>query len=249
MGETCLVIDVWEGQLEIDEAALKANGVAGIGIRLNDMAGGHHLDTGFAKQWREAAGLVRFPYFVYNPWVDGASNFAWLAANMPAEARSVAIDVEVRKSGYPAATYAGELEKFLQLATRKWKVIIYTAEWFLRDLAKWPVMDYWWAQYPDQAKYFGGVRTWVELRQRLRIFGLDKPFNAAACPGQIRMWQFSGDYLVLPGSNRDIDVNLFYGSAAELAAYFGGDGVITEPVVVGDAEKLARLWEAHKELW
>ena len=128
---TCLVVDVWEGQLEIDEAVLKANGVAGMGIRINDMSGGHHMDTNFTKQWEQAKGFVRFPYFVYNPWVNGAANYAWLAANCPPEVKSIALDVEVRYTGYSPNTYAGELVKFLELAKTKWKVIIYTAQWFL----------------------------------------------------------------------------------------------------------------------
>jgi GH25 family lysozyme M1 (1,4-beta-N-acetylmuramidase) len=52
-----LGIDTWEGQLELDESALKNAGVRFMFIRLNDMNGGHHKDTGFDKQWREAAGF------------------------------------------------------------------------------------------------------------------------------------------------------------------------------------------------
>ena len=247
MAETCLMIDVWEGQLEIDEVVLKANGVVGMGIRLNDMSGGHHKDTGFDKQWAEAAGFVRFPYFVYNPWVDGAANFKWLAENCPAGVKTVAVDVEVKKPGYSPATYAGELEKFLVLAGKKWKVIIYTAEWFLPYISKWPKLDYWWAQYPGPFYYFRGVADWDELRRRLENPILSKPFNAGACPGTIRMWQISGDYLVLPGSNRDIDINIFFGSAAECVVYFGG---VSEPETVELTleEKVERLWVAHKEL-
>ena len=249
--DTCLVIDVWEGQLEIDEAVLKENGVVGMGIRINDMQGGHHKDAGFDKQWVEAAGFVRFPYFVYNPWVDGATNYNWLANNCPYGVKTVAVDVEVRKTGYLPSTYAGEFEKFLQLAKLKWKVITYTAEWFLGALSKWPAMDYWWAQYPDPGRYFGGVKTWDELKSRLDNQALGKPFNAAKCPGTIKMWQFSGDYLVLPGTRRDIDVNVFYGSAAECAAYFGGVGLPVlpepEPELTVD-EMVAKLWAAHPEV-
>jgi hypothetical protein len=250
--DTCLVVDVWEGSLEMDEAALKAAGVAAIGIRLNDMNGGHHKDGGFDKQWAEAAGFARLPYFVYNPWVDGAGNYVWLSQHMPADARSVAIDVEVRKTGYAPSTYAGEFEKFLQLAKLKWRVITYTAEWFLGALSKWPTMDYWWAQYPDPARYFGGVKTWDELKSRLDNQVLGKPFNAAKCPGTIKMWQFSGDYLILEGCLRDIDVNLFYGTSEECAAYFGGVGLPEgvpepEPELTVD-EKVAKLWAAHPEL-
>lgn len=52
-----LGIDTWEGQLELDEAVLKANGVKFIFVRLNDINGGHHKDENFDKQWGEAAGF------------------------------------------------------------------------------------------------------------------------------------------------------------------------------------------------
>ena len=48
---TCLLIDTWENLGAIDESVLKSSGVAGIGIRLNDINGGHHMDTAFVKQW------------------------------------------------------------------------------------------------------------------------------------------------------------------------------------------------------
>jgi GH25 family lysozyme M1 (1,4-beta-N-acetylmuramidase) len=216
---TCLVVDVWEGQLEIDEAVLKSNGVTGMGIRINDMNGGHHLDTNFLKQWEEAKNFVRFPYFVYNPWVDGPTNFAWLKQFAPVEAMTVAIDVEVRYSAVSPATYAGELVKFLELCKSRWKTIIYTAQWFLPYLASWPKVDYWWAQYPAGDTYFSGVKTWDDLKTALDK--LDKPFNVGSVPGTLKMWQFSGDYLTLPGSTRKIDVNIFYGSPQELSDYIG----------------------------
>ena len=217
---TCLVIDVWEGQLEIDEAVLKANGVAGMGIRLNDMNGGHHLDTSFWRQWNEAVDFVRFPYFVYNPWVNGQENFNWLSVNVPEEVKVVAVDVEVRKSGYTAATYAQELARFIELCKGHWKIIIYTAQWFLPYVASWPKCDYWWAQYPYQEDYFKGVSTWDELKLRLDNPKLARPFNEKYIPGTLKMWQFSGDYLILPGTQRDIDVNIFYGTEDELRDYF-----------------------------
>lgn len=216
---TCLVVDVWEGSLEIDEAVLKQNGVAGMGIRLNDMNGGHHLDQNFWKQWRDSRNFVHFPYFVYNPWVDAAANFAWLAANCPAEVLTVAVDVEVRMPGYQPQAYARELDKFLQLCAARWKMIVYTAQWFLPYLAWWPHVDYWWAQYPDPDNYFAGVTTWVELKRRLDR--LDKPFNSGSIPGSLRLWQFCADYLTLPGFSTLVDVNLFYGSEQDLADYFG----------------------------
>jgi GH25 family lysozyme M1 (1,4-beta-N-acetylmuramidase) len=230
---TCLVVDVWEGQLEIDEAVLKANGVAGISVRLNDMNGGHHVDTGFAKQWAEAASFVRFPYFVYNPWVSGQANFAWLRENMPEGCTFVAVDIEVRYNGITPSKYGTDVAIFLQLcAAVGWRTMIYTAQWFLGNVIPWPNVDYWWAQYPDGPTYFGQVDTWDELKSVLDISALAKPFNAHIVPGSLKLWQFSGDYLTLPGTVRKIDLNLFYGSEADLRAYVGGgESVPTEPVV------------------
>ena len=225
---TCIGIDVWEGQLEMDEAVLKANGVKFISIRINNTVGGHHLDTGFVKQWEEAAAFVRFPYFVYNPWVDGKANFDWLAAHMPSNAKSVAIDIEIAYSGITAAKYAGEVNKFLSFCDgMKWKTIIYTGGGYLGLLSKWPKMDFWWAQYPDPKTYFGDTSTWDGLKDKLTK--LDKPFNANLVPGNLKIWQFSGDYLTLPGTIRKIDVNVFYGSDQEMAAYFGMEVINTAP--------------------
>jgi hypothetical protein len=225
---TCLLVDVWEGQLEIDEAVLKANGVAGLIIRINDMNGGHHKDIGFDKQWAEAINFIRLPYFVYNPWVNGPTNFDWLKANMPAEATSVAIDIEVAYSGYSALTYAGEVNKFSDLCTKQgWKTIIYTGQGYLQLLSKWPVCDYWWAQYPSPSIYFAKVKTWEDLK--ISLDKLSEPFNANLCPGNIKLWQFSGDFLVLPGTTRKIDVNLFFGNELELGAYFGITNSVPAP--------------------
>jgi hypothetical protein len=57
------------------------------------------------------------------------------------------------------------------------------------------------------------------------------------------MWQFSGDYLLLPGSNRDMDVNIFYGSERDLADYFGN--TITAPVPVLPAPSMGWLKPRH----
>ena len=72
MNNYLLLVDTYESET-IDEAALKTNNVSGMIIRLNHIEGGHHLDANFTTQWAETgkADLLRVPYFVYNPWVDG----------------------------------------------------------------------------------------------------------------------------------------------------------------------------------
>lgn len=239
IGNVCLVVDVWEDQGSIDIPVLKANGVSGIMIRLNDMQGGHHMDSNFTKQWLASEQLIRVPYFVYNPWSDGEINFMWLKSNMPPSVKVIAIDVEVRYMGYSPNLYAAELLRFLSLCEGYGlKTIIYTGQGSLDILSSWPKSaDYWWAQYPSPAYYFPTVKTWDDLRVALR--NLSSPFNQSAIPGHMVMWQFSGDYLVLPGVGKKLDVNVFYGNETDLANYFQ-QGVSSPssppPAITGDTK-------------
>lgn len=218
MNNPQLGIDVWEGQLEVDEAILVQNNVKFMFVRLNDINGGHHKDENFDEQWSEAESLHRAPYFVYNPWVTGQQNFNWLLSNMPSNAKAVGIDIEVRKEGYSPAMYASEVDKFMRMAILHWNVVCYTGEWFLQYLSDWPnYVPYWWAQYPlrfypRNAKHF----TWDQLRVDLQSFS--GPSNASKCPGQIMIWQLSGDRLILPGNAKPMDVNVFFG---DMDAFFG----------------------------
>lgn len=239
-----LVLDIWEGQLDIDEAALYANGVGGLVIRLNDMSGGHHLDTGFAKQWAEAENFVRWPYFVYDPWMTGLVNYDWLAAHVPKGCPAVAIDVEVRKSGYSAAEYGAQLANFMQLVKQTWKAHIYTGEWFLDVVSPWPSADIWWAQYPYLMYPAKRITIgWDELRTRIGKLTWP-PVNAKKAPGPVRMWQCSGDRLILPGSSRAMDINVFPGTIVDLRTWLGYDDtpvVHPLPAALTLEERVAKL--------
>jgi GH25 family lysozyme M1 (1,4-beta-N-acetylmuramidase) len=220
MNNPILGIDTWEGQLNIDEAVLKANGVSFMFIRLNSVAGGLHKDADFDAQWAQAAGFHRAPYFVYNPFVSGSANFLWLQSNMPTDAKAVGIDIELYVSGYSSVTYAAEVQKFLSLLT--WNYVIYTGEWFLLYLSTWSkTAGYWWAQYPNG---FYPAETlslsWDDLRAKLTKY--TGPGNASKVPGPLKFWQFSGDRLILPGSTKPIDVNVFLGTESELSSFMGG---------------------------
>ncbi len=219
MNTFSLVVDVWEGSLEIDESLLRPY-VDGFIVRLNDMNGGHHRDKTFDTQWAQVASFARSPYFVYNPWVTGRENYDWLRANMPADTKVVAVDIEVVYPNYAPAIYAQEVRNFLNLTKLSWRPVIYTGGGFKYLLNSWPGdFDYWWAYYPDPAK-FAGVTNWAEL---LRVMGtMTVPPNIGIIPGPLRLWQFC-DKLILPGTQRTTDVNLFYGTRAELYAWFGQD--------------------------
>jgi GH25 family lysozyme M1 (1,4-beta-N-acetylmuramidase) len=229
MNNPILGIDTWQGQLEISEDVLLANDIKFMFIRLNSTAGGQHKDTGFDKQWAEAKAFCRAPYFVYSPYVSGSVNFLWLQQNMPADAKCVAIDIELANAGYPAATYASEVSKFLSLAKAQWNVVIYTGEAYLPLLSKWDATsDFWWAEYPYDF-YNAPVlpKTWDEVRTLLQKY--NAPLNATKIPGRLRFWQFSGDRLVLPGNPNKMDVNVYFGTLQNLYDLMGAPNVITEP--------------------
>lgn len=229
MDRPILGIDTWAGQLEIDEAVLKANDIKFMFIRLNSMSGGHHKDTGFDKQWSEAAGFCHAPYFVYNPWVTGLANFEWLYANMPKEAKLVGCDIEVAMAGYSPAVYANEVLKFNALVDQHWHNVTYTGQGYLYLLSQWELnRDYWWAEYPLEF-YPSAVTdmTWDEIRQRLTKYNW--PLNVEKVPGRTRLWQFSGDKIRVPGNASVLDLNVFYGTEQELNNLFGAPSGATPP--------------------
>lgn len=219
VGQYLLAVDIWEGQGNVDFAAWEAGGVSAVFIRLNNMAGGHHMDKMFTTYWNTPTSLVKIPYFVYNPWVSGQANYDWLAANCPGNMKAVLADIEVDYPGYSANSYAREVEVFKSLVRARWNTKIYTAEWFLPKLAYWPRdVDYWWAQYPN-ALYQSMTITWDRMRELLAPYTY--PANAAKAPAQIKIWQCSGDKIKLPGSINAIDVNVLYMTQAELNAFAG----------------------------
>ena len=225
----CLVLDVWEGNLDIDEQELWDGGVRGIYVRLNDMNGGHHLDENFVIQWAQSKRFVRAPYFVYNPWVSGTVNFAWLKANMPADAHCVVIDNEVRYPGYSPTTYAGEFEIFRTLCAKQWKVVIYTGGGYVSLMSKWPMADYIWARYPGD--YYPTdaalIRiTWDQLREKLAKTEWNP---GCTLSGTCKMWQISDRYIFHGGTTR-LDLNVFRGSYEDLKEFFDSDpGIVDDP--------------------
>ena len=217
-----LGVDVWEGQLECNEQAFLAGGVGYMLIRINDMQGGHHRDTGFQAQWEQAAPFARLPYFVYNPWVDGKANADYLRSILPAGVTTVAVDIEVRMEGYSPATYAEQVEAFIgMLKSAGIRPIVYTGQWFLPALAYWPKdVDYWWARYP-YSLYPAGRQsiTWEQFRAKLDNVAW-YPAGASVIPGPCRLWQCSADRFILPGTGRPIDVNVFNGTLEDFCDYY-----------------------------
>jgi GH25 family lysozyme M1 (1,4-beta-N-acetylmuramidase) len=214
-------VDVWEGSLDVDEGILKEAGVEFVIVRLNDMRGGHRVDRNFVRQWVQCDQFIRWPYFVYNPWVNGRTNFEFLAKNAP-ECGAVSIDIEVRYTGYSPVTYAAQVAAFLKLAGAKWNINIYTGQWFLPYLSTWPAnYEYWWAQYPYAL--YPSTRTrisWPALVDRIAALKL----FPVRSPGACRLRQVTADRYVLPGcQDRPVDINVWNGTLEELRAWAGGN--------------------------
>jgi hypothetical protein len=217
-----IVLDVWEGSLDIDEMLLRTSGVAGLLIRLNDINGGHHLDANYISQWEQSKNFLRGSYFVYNPWVSGDTNFQWLIDHAAADCNLVSADIEVSKIGYSAEIYADEVQRFIDLTSAHFHVVTYTGEWFLSVISHWNNGEYWWARYP-WAFYPAQKEnwTWEQLKIKVNSCGWN-PDPMHRCSGTVKLWQLSGDRLILPGcANRPMDVSIWNGDLQSLEKWWG----------------------------
>ncbi len=220
LGEYVLGVDVWEGNGDINEQALYDGGVRFLIIRLNSITGGLHMDDNFAAQWLQAESLfLRMAYMVYNPWVNGRTNFDWLVAHLPTGCRRVAIDIEVTRDGYVPSAYAAEVDGLINLCIAAGLLpVIYTGGWFLPILSKWPTgCDYWWGRYPlSMYPPTSQNITWEQLQVLVQAL----TWSPGPTPGPCNLWQCSGDRFKLPGTNlRTVDINLWHGSLTGLSAY------------------------------
>jgi len=222
ISKTTLGIDVWEGQLEIDEQTILDNGVEFIIIRVNDMNGGHHKDAGFDKQWAEAENFIRAPYFVYNPWVSGSQNYSYMRSILPPGVRVFMPDIEVKYTGYSPLIYAQQVEAFVKLSIDAGlKPVNYSGTWFMGYLSYWlSYVDYWWARYPTYLYPSTTTRlTWDALKTRLTNVAWYPNCGISGAP--CRLWQCTADRYILPGTSRPIDVNVFNGTVQEMIEYYG----------------------------
>jgi len=223
-----VVLDIWEANDDLIYDTLNAYNVTGIIVRLNDMAGGHHMDERFVVSWEAAKQLpCRAVYFVYNPWVSGAVNYSWLYTHLPANFNSrLFVDIEVKYPNYSSVTYSKEVAEFITMCKATWPTTIYTGAWFLSTLSAWPTnVDYWWGAYPNSLNT-GETISWFDFRKRLDIFKF--AYNGSVCPGginNIKMWQCSGGGVFMPGfGGHKVDVNVVPGTLNDLKKWLGPFG-------------------------
>lgn len=216
-------VDVWEGSLDIEEDTLKDAGIEFVIVRLNDMRGGHKVDKNFVRQWVQSDQFIRWPYFVYNPWVNGRANFEFLAKTAP-KCGAMSIDIEVRYPGYSPAVYAAQVEDFCRRAAAEWNINLYTGQWFLPYLSYWPaVYEYWWAQYPYAL--YPSERTKITWEKLIEKIAALKLFPVKS-PGPCRLRQVTADRYILPGcQSRPVDINVWNGTVEELRIWANGNVV------------------------
>jgi hypothetical protein len=225
-----IVIDNWEGSGDIDEPTIVDNNVAGVITRINDIQGGLHLDTNFIRQWgQNAAFQLQSVYSVYNPWVDGATNWLWLKSQLPSNCPArIFIDVEVRYSGtYLPSTYASQVDWLINAALDKgYTPSIYTGYGYLGLLSLWRKnIDYWWARYPFVTMPSRTPHTWEDLWTKLRMVNFataDLVGASHVSPGPVKLWQLSGDAWILPGcAGHAMDISIWPGTLDELKTWWG----------------------------
>jgi hypothetical protein len=247
-----IIIDTWEGSGDINEQALVAEGVVGDIVRLNSMAGGHHIDAYFKTQWEQArAFILRSIYFVYNPWVNGLANWQWMKANIPSDCPPrIFPDIEVAYKGYSPSTYAKEVDYFINKCLDSgYLPCDYTGYGFLSLLNPWPKTDYMWARYPYSVMPSISVHTWADLKAKLsavKFSDADLFGTAHVSPGPVKLWQISGDKWILPGcAGKAIDISIWNGSLDELKAWWGV--ATSAPVIptLSDHDMVQLLWADH----
>jgi hypothetical protein len=233
-----LLIDQWEGSLDINEDILLDAGIVGVVTRINSMSGGHHKDNGFDSAWPQTKPFpMRAPYFVYNPWVSGVKNFEYLASVMPKDAHGVMQDIEVKYEGYSPTQYSQETGVFLERSGKNWRQFGYTGQWFYDHMSYWHDIDYCLARYP-YLLYPSGTQnwTWDQLKQLVSTM----EWNPGTPPklqsgklldaSKIKLWQCSGDRLIFPGtSGKCMDIILWNGDLTSLMEWWGETDNEQEP--------------------
>lgn len=200
-------VDVSRWQGNIDWPKLRTQGANFAFIKATD--GGDHLDPMFRKNWEEtkAAGIKRGAYHFFY-WCRPASEQAdWFIRNVPKDPDALppVIDVEWNhqsncKQNLPRAKVLEKMRVFSDRLERHYgkRPIIYTAPDFYADNLKGEFKNHpFWlrAVAAHPSKVYPG-RDWV-------------------------FWQYSGSGLS-QGVGGKIDLNVFYGSAADWHAWLEG---------------------------
>jgi uncharacterized protein YvpB len=240
-----LILD-WCGKYQgaVDATELKRGGVVGVLLGLNskDLT----KDPLFDQQWAEMTQFVRAPYFVYRPEFQGKENFDFLVTVNETKCPTVFIDIEVIRVNLPPNAYSIEFNAFINLCRAKWHTVIYTGSWFLENITTWPKdLDYWWSAYPaNMCPAVPQNVTWSQLQVSTDALPWP-PRNYKVCPGVIKLWQCSGNKLIVPGSPKPMDISIFPGTPEQYKAWIEGETMNVLPVPYISQIRLGAFYHAN----
>lgn len=190
------------------------------------------VDEDFSRNWRDAkqAGLLRGAYAFLRWEHSGKAQAEQLIGTLNGDWGELPVVADV-ESVTKLDRAMSVLREFCEtIKTRLGKTpILYTGNW-------------WWTPYGSKDDYWKQYSLWIAawpyLYDDSMQPGLPKPWSTWL------FWQYSahgaGSLYGVESGNIDLDV--FNGDERVLYQYAG----LKPPI--SDAEKLARLWEAHPEL-
>lgn len=198
-------------------------------------------DEDFAYNWAEAkrVGILRGAYLFHDYRTSPSGQAKFFADRLRDDPGELPPVLDVEKYWKPYPTRSGWLSAINTMAATlnneghprvifysNPDTILYTLSPIPSELTRLPL---WIAHYGATAPKASAVVPW----------------------GTWTFWQYSckGDGAAFGMESKDLDLNWFNGDITALYAFAG---ITSEPETEpepDDAEKLARLWKAHPELW
>lgn len=201
-------IDVSRYQAQIDWSRVADTGLDFAFVKASE--GGDFQDELFAANWKHLAGsgIRRGAYHFYRPSIPAkvqADNFFATVGHLNTGDLPPVLDVETRGET-PSSEFVADLKNWLLLVETRYgvKPIIYTGQNFYNRFL---------------AGHFPDYPVWIARYK--------KEFPALADGRDFQFWQFS-DQGNLPGITGPVDVNVFTGTALDLAMLSVQAGTNTE---------------------
>lgn len=221
-------LDVYDGQGTIDWGKVKASGRDFAFIKATQ--GNYDTQTTFKSNWANAgsAGVLRSAYHFFDPTIDGSAQAQYFldaigsAGGMTNADLPAMLDIEcpasssetASKSDDPACEYSGD-DGWVATATLKqriddWVALVTTSTGRAPIVYSYPA---WFADVADTEASLAELPLFIAS------------YNACATVpapwGSATFWQYSATSTV-PGITGKLDVDRFFGSADDLAAWNAG---------------------------
>jgi GH25 family lysozyme M1 (1,4-beta-N-acetylmuramidase) len=190
------------------------------------------VDSVFLSSYADASNLIRGAYHFLDWSADSdrqAEHFCNKIESVKLDFPPI-VDFECRTNAPSQTTATSELWSFIKyVENRTARIpIIYTS-------------PYYWFEYGSNAAVWKKYPLWIAN------YKVTQPSIPAPWTDYL-MWQYTdhGDGNAFGVESKEIDLNVFKGTLNDLRKFVGLPVVVPPPV--SDAEKLARLWNAHPEL-